>query len=355
MNFRNKKNTGDSYLEHSQGSLLKFVLYALFAIGILYAVINFIFKSHEHYIAIGVLEIAVSAISLAILFYYRKTKKNYQVTIITISLMTVVLVAFFALAGSGRYAFYWICVYPPVVYFLLERKKANIIVGLYCAYMFFFMISAYVSWDSDEVKVSSIINILGATAGLIFLIRYFNISRKEAENALEEKNNELKGLIITDYLTGLYNRIKLDDVLHSELKKASTGASTFSIIMADIDNFKKINDTYGHLTGDSVLIDVAQVLKKWCNDNTIVGRWGGEEFLIVCPQKDILKTKVVCEEILCAISKYKYSIGEAVTLSFGITEHLHNDSIDALLSRADKALYHAKERGKSRIETKCNN
>lgn len=352
MDFRNKNSAGSTYPELRQVSLLKFVLKALFLIGLIYAVINFVFKYHEHYIAIGVLELAVSVISLVILFYYRSTKKIYPAIIITISLMTLALFAFFALAGSRRYAFYWICIYPPVVYFLLERKKANIIVGLYCAYMFLFMISGYVKWESDEIRLDSIINIIGATLGLIFLLRYFNISRKEAENAIEEKNNELKGLIITDYLTGLYNRIKLDDVLHSELKKVSTGESTFSIILADVDNFKIINDTFGHLTGDSVLIDVAQALKKCCDENNIVGRWGGEEFLIVCPQMNIVQTKAFCEKILCTISEHKYSIGKKITLSFGITEYLHKDSIDTLLNRADKALYHAKKMGKCRIEIK---
>lgn len=249
------------------------------------------------------------------------------------------------------YAFYWMCIYPPVVYFLLGSKKSDIIVGLLFAYIFLFMISPYAGWDSTEEMVDSVINIAIATAVLIFFIRHFDISRSESAKAIEEKNNELEKLMQIDYLTGLYNRKKLDDVLNMELSSASTGAGTFSIIMADLDNFKNINDTFGHLVGDSVLIDTAQVLKKGCTDTSFIGRWGGEEFLIICPQTNKLAGKELCNQLLRAVSEHQYIIDENITMSFGLTEYICGDSNDTILRRVDKALYYAKENGKCRVET----
>ncbi len=201
-----------------------------------------------------------------------------------------------------------------------------------------------------QVNISSIINIAGATAGLTFVIRYFETAKTDAINALEEKNEELEKLIVTDHLTGIYNRLKLDDVLNFELNKALADTYTFSIIVADIDNFKRINDIFGHLTGDSVLIDVANILKNSCRKTDIVGRWGGEEFIIICTQTDKAKAKQLCEKLIRVISEHEYTINERITMSFGVTEFLNGDSVDSLIMRADKALYSAKDKGKCLVE-----
>lgn len=338
-------------LKFKRTSLLKFVLVSLFIISFVYGVINFIFKCHNNYIFIGTFELAVASLTLILLFYYHKTKNCAFTTNITVFLITAMLIVFLTLAGNEYYAFYWISIYPPLAYFLLERKKANLIIGLFCAYMLLFMLSDQVNWGSDAIKIDSIINITGATAGLIVFIRYFDISRTEALNALKEKNEALELLTVTDFLTGIFNRIKLDEVLNDEIKKASTGQCTFSIIMSDLDDFKTINDNYGHLKGDAVLIDVAQILKKSCRDTDIVGRWGGEEFLIVCSETDKTEAENLCQKLINDIFNHCYSIEEKVTMSFGITEYIIGDSPDTLLKRADRALYKAKYKGKICFET----
>ena len=107
---------------------------------------------------------------------------------------------------------------------------------------------------------------------------------------MKEANEKLEALSQTDQLTELYNRRKLEMVLRTELKRAMRYKSKFSVIMFDIDWFKKINDVYGHLTGDEILKEIASLTKKMFRSTDIISRWGGEEFLILCSETD-LETK----------------------------------------------------------------
>ncbi len=125
----------------------------------------------------------------------------------------------------------------------------------------------------------------------IILIGYWNTKiikanrlLKQARNDIEEKNKELETLVITDKLTNLYNRRKLDELLQTEIHRSERFEHTFGIAILDIDHFKKVNDEYGHLIGDKVLIEISNILKKYLRKTDYVGRFGGEEFIIICPE-----------------------------------------------------------------------
>ena len=121
--------------------------------------------------------------------------------------------------------------------------------------------------------------------------------------------------------------------------------------MFDIDHFKKINDTYGHTTGDIVLKEIAQVVTETIRKYDIVARWGGEEFVILVPNSKAEETALMAEKIRETIEKYAFTEAGTVTCSFGVTEYKDGDSIDSLVTRADEALYKAKEQGRNRVET----
>lgn len=156
--------------------------------------------------------------------------------------------------------------------------------------------------------------------------------------------------IRTDVLTQLNNRMRLNEALEYELKRAQRYDGTFSIMLLDIDYFKKVNDTYGHLAGDEVLKKVADLLKKSFRKTDTPGRWGGEEFLVLLPQLDRINACMIADKVRTAIETTGFPDVGAITCSFGVTEYTSTDSIENLIKRADDALYRAKERGRNRVE-----
>lgn len=160
----------------------------------------------------------------------------------------------------------------------------------------------------------------------------------------------IEALSITDSLTGLKNRLKLDQVLLEELNRVNRYSLDLSLIICDIDFFKKVNDNYGHLIGDQVLVAISKIFCQNCREVDVVGRWGGEEFLIICRETTIEGALSLAEKLRAIIDDHIFPGVGHITASFGITAVLPKDSTQAALQRADKALYHAKEHGRNRVE-----
>lgn len=155
-----------------------------------------------------------------------------------------------------------------------------------------------------------------------------------------------------DKLTQIFNRLKLDDELAMELEKSRRYNIPFSIILLDIDKFKSVNDTYGHQAGDSVLIQMSQILSKNIRKIDILGRWGGEEFMIICPNTTAENCKILAEHLREKIEKFTFDSVSKSTASFGVTQYKQNEDEKKLLKRCDDALYEAKNNGRNRVVTK---
>ncbi|MDX4035146.1 diguanylate cyclase [Aliarcobacter skirrowii] len=168
---------------------------------------------------------------------------------------------------------------------------------------------------------------------------------------LYEKNEELERLSITDKLTGLYNRAKLDSVLNTEFEKATRYNDIFSVIIMDIDFFKSVNDNFGHQIGDDVLKESAKILSSCIRTSDTLGRWGGEEFLIICPnskQEDAIK---LANRINIAIKQHTFSTyPKKVTMSLGVASYCSIfKKAEDIVASADIALYKAKQTGRDRV------
>ena len=188
------------------------------------------------------------------------------------------------------------------------------------------------------------------------------------QNELEKKNKELmeknmllQEMTITDGLTGLYNKRYILNRLVNDIFHAARYKEPISFIMVDIDHFKRINDTYGHLVGDILLKNVAQTLKKTVRDVDIVARYGGEEFLIVVPNEDVLGTKILAERLRQTIENSSFVIDNnelSITISIGIkSANITSDSsteVTKLIGEADLALLKAKSEGRNRVEVFSN-
>jgi len=178
-------------------------------------------------------------------------------------------------------------------------------------------------------------------------------SRKDSglRHLIEERTRELEELSVTDPLTELYNRRKIDKILETEIEQAQRYNHLFSLILIDIDYFKKINDNYGHLVGDRVLQTLSKLLASNIRKSDMVGRWGGEEFLIISMEKDLTKVLVFVEKLRALVDNHHFKTVGHITCSFGVSHYTQGDSIDSLLRRADVALYHAKNAGRNCVKT----
>lgn len=167
---------------------------------------------------------------------------------------------------------------------------------------------------------------------------------------LEEKNRQLEILSITDKLTGLFNRHKLDEALEAELALCRRYAVKFAVIMVDIDHFKGVNDTYGHGAGDMVLVGVADLLRRTTRESDALGRLGGEEFVIICRHSGCEGGMASACKLRDAIERHAFPGVGQVTASFGVAAYRDGDTVASLLGRADAALYRAKDKGRNRVE-----
>ncbi|MCX6075010.1 MAG: diguanylate cyclase [Campylobacterales bacterium] len=172
--------------------------------------------------------------------------------------------------------------------------------------------------------------------------------RSIQQNITDKKYAE--ELSITDQLTQLYNRGYLDKILDKEMNRFGRYGTPMSVIMIDIDYFKEVNDLYGHLSGDRVLIELAQILKSNIRTTDTLGRWGGEEFMIICSQNTLNEALQLAEKLRLAIESYPFPRIGTKTASFGVASVRSNENELGLIQRVDNALYQAKALGRNRVE-----
>lgn len=168
---------------------------------------------------------------------------------------------------------------------------------------------------------------------------------------LEAAHREMQRLAATDPLTGLYNRMKTDDVLDIELERQNRSDSPLTVILMDIDDFKPVNDQHGHRKGDEILVRFAELLKGRCRKTDCVGRWGGEEFLIVCPDTSLGSAQQLAENLRHTVAEYDFNLQQPLTVSLGVASYQRGDTREALIERADMALYTAKDAGRNRVQS----
>jgi len=182
------------------------------------------------------------------------------------------------------------------------------------------------------------------------------IARVQSALRLKKNQDQLKELAMKDGLTGLYNHALLVELFEKELAKQQRINGVITFVMIDIDHFKRINDTYGHIAGNIVLKEVANILRSSVRKGDIVGRYGGEEFSLVLPETDKQDALRMCERIRDNIKEQSFNIGSEesihITVSIGI---FHNDSKDRMtgseiIRKSDERLYEAKANGRNRVE-----
>jgi len=196
-----------------------------------------------------------------------------------------------------------------------------------------------------ESHISAIRDEQGQIVGAIEVFR--DIS---AHVSLEDAYRQLLQMSRKDQLTGLYNRSAISELLKAEIERSRRYHQYLSVVMIDIDLFKRINDRYGHDAGDVVLAKIGSVLNHNLRKPDVVGRWGGEEFLVIAPNSDSAAGAKLAERLRNLIKEIPdREVPEAISASFGVSQLICGQSHDQMLYQADMALYRAKRDGRDRV------
>ncbi len=162
-------------------------------------------------------------------------------------------------------------------------------------------------------------------------------------------DEKLKRLATTDILTGAYNRTVFDEIIAREMERVNRYNKSLSVIMFDIDHFKKVNDKFGHNVGDAVLKKIAYIVKQTIRKVDYFMRWGGEEFLIISSETDRERAYILAERLRKKIETFKFDNINKITISCGVAEYKRGDTDNILIKRADDAMYRAKREGRNRV------
>ena len=209
------------------------------------------------------------------------------------------------------------------------------------------LVPALVAGQVDAVAVDHLraLVFLGASVGLLHVLAQTKEQAAEARSAAAA----MAALAHTDALTGIANRRLLHTTLEQQLAETLADEAPLAVILRDVDHFKQVNDTHGHDVGDAVLRVLADVLRGSARDGDLVGRWGGEEFLVIAPRTTLHDAAVLAERCRMAIADTTFPVAGQVTASLGVAVHQLGDSAWQLLRRADDALYLAKRSGRDLV------
>jgi diguanylate cyclase (GGDEF)-like protein len=304
------------------------LLFSLSLIGsaasFLYSVIDIL----EGDYVVSFLEAVVGTVLLLNPFVARKYRNFNVMAMVSVSLFGLVLLAsVFDELPEDQSSLLWLLVIPPVVFLAFGRRAVYLIFVLSRSNLpLGMLLDAYLSF------------------GVISVVLYFYAW-------MSERYREVwSNLARTDSLTGILNRPAFEEVLVREMVRAKRFNEPVSLILFDIDNFKKINDMYGHLFGDKILRRITEAVKENIRSVDVFARWGGEEFVILLPKTRLDETRTVAEKLRKKVHSVGMGSKVGVTASFGITEMLDGDDPFRLILKADKALYKAKTNGKNRVE-----
>lgn len=246
----------------------------------------------------------------------------------------------------------------PFLYYSINEYLAIILITIlnisaYC-YVEFFYKSHLLPLDSVLMKDSVVVgyniaSIFMCYITLAMVLITFQLVILKEDKELKTALDKVTRLANYDGLTNLYNRRAFNEIMMDEVNRIING-EFLSLIITDIDFFKKVNDTFGHLIGDEVLKKISDELKRNLRKNDFIARWGGEEFIVMLSHTDILGAQMVAEKLRLCIQKLSFTNELHITMSFGVSQYQHGEDISNTVKKADDALYKAKHNGRNRVE-----
>ncbi|WP_189008313.1 GGDEF domain-containing protein [Deinococcus malanensis] len=254
--------------------------------------------------------------------------------------------------GLGSYS-YWLPL-AYVVAFLAFSGRAALGASLGVFGALAAIVLSYVTTGVDLAGLKRensvlLVQVLLTHATFISFFLLFGVLQNRYVTAIAEAQSEARAGYL-DVLTGVANRRQLMLWLTSRLDRTEATGEPLSVILFDLDRFKQINDTYGHDYGDEVLQRTAAAVAGTLRRGTLFGRWGGEEFLVILPAAAVTEAQGVAERVRHAVTDVRYDLPVQVTISLGVTQAQPGESLQALLKRADEAMYAAKHAGRNQVQ-----
>jgi len=291
-----------------------------------------IFRFTKYEWLIGSLDLLVGA-GMAFIAYYVYTTQKVAFPSIVLAVVSC-LAAIASVHVQGADNMYW--VYPAVVsaFYLLPPRRA-----IYLTIFTLVLIIPVLYQGLDQMGFFSSITTISMTC----LFGYF------FSNSVLEQHQMLSELATKDALTGIGNRRALDQKLIELVANQARKFSTMSLILIDLDHFKQVNDDYGHLVGDQILIRVSEIVTSRIRATDALYRFGGEEFVIVPLELDLELARALAEQLRILVENYDLVTKKAVTISLGVAQYNKGESSESWLNRADEALYRAKKNGRNRV------
>lgn len=305
---------------------------------------------------------------LAILFYLSRVKRKFGVSrILGIAALLFIYtpVLWIYNGGSASGIPYYILLFSSFLTILTTSENdtlknkilSGVVLIVYSVIIAALILLEYLHpelfyvYDNQIARyVDTIISMLFALAGNYFILKAFIEQYYKHLGEIKDYSKRLEELVVRDSMTDLYNHAHIISRLTEEVNKAARYSRPLSVLMIDIDHFKKINDTYGHAFGDEVLIKVAHSMQSCCRTVDIAARYGGEEFFIVLPETNSTSAIVVGKRLQTIIQSLKFSIDITVTVSGGIVQYRSGDTPAAIIERVDALLYEAKNEGRNIIK-----
>jgi diguanylate cyclase (GGDEF)-like protein len=281
--------------------------------------------------SVGLLDLVVLVFMLSLFLFVFKTRNVKTAAVILIIIAIGGNIFSFYLKGISQ--IFWI--YPAMLsaYYLLKPKKA--------IYINSFLLLLYLPKLFKEASTVELSTIL-VTIFVTNLIAYVFAS------SLRSEQSKLRKIASNDYLTNTGNRRLLDEKLKDLVERLNLKNEIASLILLDLDNFKNVNDKYGHLLGDQALVNLAEILKSNCQMCSVF-RYGGEEFVIICNQYSKDDARKLAEKIRCVVEIDGLISVRKLTISIGVSEYILGETVEDWVHRVDTALYKAKHKGKNTV------
>jgi diguanylate cyclase (GGDEF)-like protein len=269
--------------------------------------------------------------------------------------VTTILIIFFVNFSSFLFSEYTLFIHPPVYDFSYFTAGIFFGITVFLVTLSIAVIFFLNQYFFNKAEVNLQIEIEN-NKKMIDQLESANRAQKDLAAELSErtsellqKNDTLKNLAIRDGLTGLYNKYYFDEVLYDSSNRTSRYGEPLTLVLIDVDHFKTINDTHGHDTGDLVLVELAEILKRTVRKADILCRWGGEEFAVLMPQTTKDGGVTASEKMRKSIEDTKFHVIGNLTASFGVAQRAEKENNEDWFKRVDKALYAAKEQGRNQV------